>query len=89
MELLKLAAFILVGYFVLRFLWNAAKGMIKLILIIVVIAVGVYLYDKELVYNVFGKENTEAVVDKTTELVDKSTEVIKEKADSLKKDVTN
>lgn len=78
MEILKLAVMIIVGYFILKFIWNAVGGVIKLIVVVLLVAVGTYLYDKELVYGLLGKENTEQIIDKSIQVANDGLDEVKE-----------
>ena len=84
MELLKLAGLIIVGYFILKFIWNIVSGVIKLIIAVILIGVGIYFVKPTILHDVFGKENVENVAkkvgDKGVELVDDAKEVVMEQA---------
>lgn len=86
-EILKLVLAIVVGYFILKFLWNVVSGIFKLILVVILVGVGVYFVKPELLHDAFGKEAVESVATdikkETKELAD---EGIKQ-FNSLKNDV--
>jgi hypothetical protein len=88
-QILTLLAVVVVGYFVLKFLWNATKGILKLVLTVIIIAVGVYLVKPELLYNVFGKENVEQVADKTKEVAKEGAEKVEKLTKDSLENVTN
>lgn len=93
-QILILLAAIVIGYFLLKFIWNNAIGLIKFVLALIVIVGGIYLVKPELLYNVFGENKVESTVDdikkETIELVDEgkgiANEIISESTDSLKKE---
>lgn len=100
MELIKLAVVLILGYFILKFLWNTLKGFIKVVLAVVIIVAGVYFVKPDLLYNVFGKDKVENVAndikEEADELVEEGKDFVEENADSaidsVKKaaeDVTN
>lgn len=89
-QILMLVGLIVVGYLILKFIWGAAKGIIKLALVVIILGAGAYIIKPELLYNVFGKENVEAVakdgIEKASEAADTIPKKVEEKVDDV---VTN
>ena len=84
MELIKIALVFVVGYFILKFIWGSIKGIAKLLIMVVVIAVGTYIVNHELLYNMLGKDNVEAAARKAENGANKIGETASDVADSLK-----
>ena len=86
MEFLKLAVVVILGYFILKFIWGTAKGIVKLILAVIIIAIGVYVMKPELLYDVFGKDKVEGVakdVEKNgKELIEEGEKLFKDSIES-------
>ena len=93
--MLKLAGVIILGYFILKFIWNTVSGIFKLVVGVIIIAIAIYFVNPTILHDVFGKENVENVatkaINQTNETIDdakeyveeKATEVVKEKVNSL------
>lgn len=74
-EILMLIGVVIVGYLILKFLWNVVGNLIKLVIVVIVIGVSTYLINPELIYNAFGKENVEAVAKEAKEAIVKVSDV--------------
>ena len=87
-QILILLAVIVVGYLVLKFIWNSAKGIVKLAIALIIIVGGIYLVKPELLYNVFGKDKVESVAneikEESGELVEDGKELLEEGYESAK-----
>lgn len=96
MEILKLVIVLIVGFFILKFTWGSVKGIIKLVVGIIIIAVGVYLMKPEMLYDVFGKDKVESVAKESKRNIKKVGDAVTDTAndaiDSVKektKDISN
>ena len=74
-QILMLVGLVVVGYLILKFIWGAAKGIIKLALVVIILGAGAYIIKPELLYNVFGKENVEAVAKEAKDGIEKASDV--------------
>ena len=84
-EIIMLVGLVVVGYFLLKFLWNVVGNLIKLAVVVILIGIGTYIYNPILLYNVFGETVVEASVGKGIAVVENVIDWTKEK---LTKEVT-
>lgn len=88
MEILKIAVIVLVCLFLIKFIWGMAKGVVKLVLVAVLVVVGTYIYDREIIYNMFGQDRTEQMVSKTKDTIKKGVDYSKNDLKEIVKDST-
>jgi len=87
-EILMLISVVIVGYLLLKFLWNMVGNLIKLLIVVIVIGTGTYLIKPKLLYNAFGKENVEVVAKEAKDGIAKVNDAVSDAvsdADSVKK----
>jgi len=82
-EILMLVGLILVGYFLLKFLWNMVGNLIKLTIVVILVGVGVHFIRPDLIDNLIGKEMHDSITTQVNEGADKVDDIMKEKGDSL------
>lgn len=84
-QILMLIGVVVIGYLVLKFLWNMVGNLLKLLIVVIIIGAGTYFVKPELLYNVFGKENIEAVAKETKEGIVKAGDAVSDAVKRNKK----
>jgi hypothetical protein len=96
-QILMLVGLVIVGYLVLKFIWNAVGGILKLVIVVIILGAGTYLIKPELLYNAFGKENVEMVAKEAKDGVakvsdaasDALSDAASDAADTVKEEIKN
>lgn len=96
-QILMLVGLVIVGYLVLKFIWNAVGGLLKLIIVVILVGVAIHFVRPDIITNLIGKETHDAIVKETKDGIakasDVATEVISKAAtevkDSVEKEVKN
>ncbi len=87
-EILMLIGVVVVGYLLLKFLWNMIGNLIKLVIVVIIIGVGIYFVKPELLYNALGKENVEAMAKEAKDGITKANDVVSDPVNKAKDSVT-
>lgn len=85
LEIFKIVGIVIVAFFLLKFIWGMLKGVFKIVLTIIVVAVGLYFMKPELLHNAFGKENVEIVAKKVNDGGNELIEAGSKEFDKVKK----